>query len=293
MVPVAGLVLAIGAVGALWAFRPQLIPIDTETETQIDAAQPCVTTVSRFAPDPAIIVVDFPDLTVQGLTLNRVAALVEKARLPRDRVLDDASLAEAIYDCGDTIESYYYGHDYQAADLARFFALADADHISLNPHELWLRQLVMQLGWMTPGATGALISLPGAAPPITEDMRAIILHHEISHGAFYTIPAYADYATLFWNHMTQAQRDGFTGFLGRKGYDTTDTRLMLNETQAYLVFTHDPRFFRADVVGMTQADMDQLRLAYIAGMADFWLRPMAVEALPVGLAPAMCAVHAS
>jgi len=285
----AGLLLAAGGAGALALVltRPQ-IPIDTETEAQIDAARPCAVQVSHFAPDPAIVVVDFPSLLDQGLTLDRVAALVEKAATPRDRVLDDLALNQAITDCGDTVESYYYGHDYKAADLARFFALAQQDGVKLNAHELWLKTLLRQLGWLTPGANGALITLPAATPPVSEEMRAVILHHEISHGAFYTIPEYAGYATQFWNGLTPADRAAFTNFLGAQGYDTHNTTLMLNETQAYLIFTRDPLFFNASVVGMTQPQIDALRTGFIAAMPNFWLRPMANATLPVAQTVPAC-----
>ena len=283
------LVCVLAGVG-YWVARssPAVIPIDTETEAQIDATQPCAVKVSYFAPDPAIVVIDFPNLTLQGEMLDRVAALVEKAHLPRGRVLDDAALAQAIYNCGDTIESYYYGHDYRAADLARFFALAAADGVRLNAQELWLKQLVAQLGWFAPGANGALVTLPGAVSPITEEMRAVILHHELSHGAFYTMPEYEAYATAFWNSLTVADRAAFTNFLGQQGYDTNNTNLMLNETQAYLIFTRDPRFFNGGAVGMSNAQIDTLRAGFIAGMPDFWLQPMANAVLPIGPAPMSC-----
>jgi hypothetical protein len=270
--------------GGIWAFlgRTPPIAIDTETEPQIDATQPCGVKVSYFAPDTNIVVIDFPSLTIQGLMLDRIAALVEKAKLPRDRVLNDVELNQAIYDCGDTIESYYYGHDYKAADLQKFYTLADQEGIKLNAHELWLKRLLQQLGWLTPGANGAIITLPAAGGPITEEMRAVILHHEISHGAFYTIPAYAAYAQQFWTSLTQADRDAFTNFLGSEGYDTADTTLMLNETQAYLIFTRDPRFFNGSVVNMTQAQIDTLREGFIANMPNFWLQPMANAPLPIG-----------
>jgi len=280
----AALVIAGAATGAL-VFRgsaPPAIPIDTESEAQIDATQPCTTKISYFAADPAIVVIDFASLTEQGLTLDRVAALIEKARLPRDRVLGDVELNQAIYDCGDTIESYYYGHDYKAADLAKFFSLAAAENIQLNPHELWLKSLLTQLGWLTPGANGAIITLPAAIPPIDQHMRAVILHHEISHGAFYTLPAYAAYATSFWNSLTPQDRAAFTRFLGSEGYDTTNTNLMLNETQAYLIFTRDKLFFNAAAVGMTEAQIDTLRAGFIANIPIPWLQPMANATLPIG-----------
>jgi hypothetical protein len=287
--------IALGlGVGAWMTLRgPAAVPIDVETEAQIDAAQPCAIKVSRFALDPDIVVIDFPNLNVQGLMLDRVAALIEKAHLPRDRVLDDVALNEAIYNCGDTIESYYYGHDYKAADLQKFYDLAVADGVKLNPDELWLKALLKQLGWLTPGANGAVITLPGAVDPITEEMRAVILHHEISHGAFYTVPAYEAYSIAFWNSLTPADRAAFTDFLGRQGYDTNNTNLMLNETQAYLIFTRDPRFFNGSVVGMSQAEIDTLRDGFIAGMPRFWLTPMADADLPIGPEHAQCPVGAS
>jgi hypothetical protein len=280
--------LAIGAGAFFFLSGPPAVPIDTETEAQIDATQPCAPKVSYFALDHDIVVIDFPSLTIQGLMLNRVAALVEKAKLPRNRVLSDVELNQAIFDCGDTIESYYYGHDYMAADLQKFFTLADEEGIKLNPHELWLKALLKQLGWLTPGANGAIITLPAAGGPITEEMRAVILHHEISHGAFYTIPAYAAYAKQFWYSLTQQDRDAFTNFLGSEGYDTADTTLMLNETQAYLIFTRDPRFFNGSVVNMTQAQVDTLREGFIANMPNIWLQPMANAALPIGAGQGAC-----
>jgi hypothetical protein len=278
----------------LWAIilsrGPGGVPIDRESEAEIDATQPCAIKVSRLAQDSDIVVIDFPDLRTQGLMLDRVAALVEKAHLPRDRVLDDVELNEAIYSCGETIESYYYGHDYRTADLAQFFALAAADGIPLNRQELWLKSLLGQLGWLQPGASGAIITLPGVAPPVNEEMRAVILHHEISHGAFYTVPPYADYATMFWRSLSEDQRAAFRNFLGAEGYDTSNETLMLNETQAYLVFTRDPQFFNGSVVGMSAAQIEALRTRYIAAMPSFWLKDMANETLPVGPAPAACAI---
>lgn len=286
---VGALLISLIAVTAWLVLRQrQAIVIDSETEAQIDATQPCNIKVSRFSLDPAIVVIDFPDLNIQGLMLDRVAALVEKAHLPRDKVLDDVALHEAIYDCGDTIESYYYGHDYKAADLARFFTLAAQDGVQLNNQELWLKRLIKQLGWLTPGANGAIITLPAATPPITKEMRAVILHHELSHGAFYTFPPYAAYSETFWNSLTNADRTAFKNFLGSEGYDTTNTNLMLNETQAYLIFTRDPQFFNASAVGMTPAQIDTLRAGFIADMPNFWLTPMANATLPVGPMPASC-----
>ena len=94
--------------------------------------------------------------------LNRVAAFVEKAGLPHDRVLTDAELDAAIRASGETPATYYYGHDYRAADLIRFFALADRAGVALTPEEERLRRLLRQAGWTDTSAAGALISIPKA-----------------------------------------------------------------------------------------------------------------------------------
>ena len=61
--------------------------------------------------------------------LDRLAAFVEKAGVPHDRVLTDAELDATIREHGDTVETFYLGHDYAAASLLRFFAAADRQGI--------------------------------------------------------------------------------------------------------------------------------------------------------------------
>ncbi|MDE2318621.1 MAG: hypothetical protein KGK02_02865 [Rhodospirillales bacterium] len=281
--------LAAGFGAFWWQRRVKPIPIGTATEAQIDQTQPCETIVTYLAPDKSVVIIDFPSLEAQGLTLDRVAAFVEKAGVPHNSVLGDAALSAAITASGDTVASYYYGHDYQAGDLARFFVLAQSENIALNPQELWLKQLLRQLGWLAPGANGAIITLPAAGGDVPPEMRAVILRHEISHGAFYTVPEYRHYVEQFWASLTPDDRAAFTGFLGRQGYDTSLTELMLNETQAYLIFTRDPRFFNAAAIGKTEAEVSQLRQGFIASMPDFWLTPLATAPLPpVPVAMAVC-----
>jgi hypothetical protein len=258
--------------------------IRTANETEIRRHAADTLTVFRFAPNPDIIVLDFPTLLQQGLMLDRVAALQEKAGLPRDRVLTDAELDAAIKERGDTIATFYYGHDYSASTLERFFELADRQHIALNEQEEKLRALVRQLGWFAPGALGGLISVPrvGSDPNVTMAARATILRHELSHGEFFSDPAYADYVRGFWrNDLTEAERAAVRRFLGSEDYDTTDEELMLNEMQAYLMFTLDPQFFQASDVGMTDQRRQQLQAEFLRGLQVPWLRENMIHKLAV------------
>lgn len=219
---------------------------------------------------------DFGSLRAQGLMLDRVAALIEKAGLPRDRVLSEAELAQAIVARGATMETFYYGHDYSADSLRRFFALADA----LNAEERELRALLAQVGWLESGALGGLISIPqvGASAAVTVQARATILRHELSHGEFFTNGGYAAYVWGFWSdELSEAEREGVRRFLARDGYDTGIEELMLNEMQAYLMFTRDPALFTAAMVGMTMERIGALRARFVAGMPTGWLRDVLVS----------------
>jgi hypothetical protein len=241
-------------------------------------------TIFRFGANPAVLVLDFPDLRQQGLMLNRVAALVEKIGLPRDRVLTDAELDAAIRAHGDTVETYYYGHDYPAADLARFFTLADRDAVKLFPEEEALRALLRQEGFLAPGARKALISIPreGSGPDIDATLRRTILRHELSHAEFFSNPVYADYVRNFWSDTLDApSRLAFMRFLAASDYDATVPDLFPNEMQAYLMHTADPRVFSAASLGLGPDAFARLQASFLIGMPAGWLRDCTT--LPSGI----------
>jgi hypothetical protein len=274
------------AVQPLVALGP--IPIQTADAAQIldHVAAPGDPrlTVFRFAPNPRILVLDFQSLHDQGLMLNRVAAFAEKNGLPHDRVLTNQELADAIRASGDTVDTYYYGHDYGVDELIRFFALVEREHIQETPGEKVLRRLLRQEGWFEPDARGGLISIPrvGADKNVTMRARATILRHELSHGEYFTDPAYAAFVHWFWMHgLTAAERDRFRAHLRDEGYDPNLEIVMENESQAYLMFTMDPAFFTAASIGMTEARLSAVRHAFYHEMPPGWLRDSLGEALHI------------
>jgi hypothetical protein len=215
----------------------------------------------RLAGNPAVFLIDFPTLEAQGAAMNRVAALVEKAGLPRDRVLTDAEMAEAIARAGDTAATFYFGHNYRGRDLARFFDAARRDGMPLSPAEAWLEsQFRLARGLVPAGQEVVLLSIAAPGPLMDAAGRASILRHELSHGRFDTDTAYAAAIRRAWTQLfTEAERAAIRGFLGREGYDTTDEELMIDEAQAYLLHTPDPRFFTPAHLGMDPAQVDRLR----------------------------------
>ena len=283
MAAIACVVLGVSAGGWLWLSHSAAPPattapafqIATATETQIDRHVATALTIFRFADNPRILVLDFASLYEQGKMLNRVAAFVEKAGLPHDRVLTDNELEAAILARGDTVETFYFGHDYSASALRRFFATADRQRIELDPQEETLRALLRQEGWLEPDVAAGLISLPkvGSDPRITASVRTTILRHELSHGEFFSDPDYAEYVYDFWlRDMSQDERAGVRAFLGSEEYDVQNEALMFNEMQAYLMFTRDPAFFTPERAGLTQERLAALQARFLAGMPAGWLR---------------------
>ena len=108
----------------------------------------------------------------------------------------------------------------------------------------------------------------GSDPRITASARAAILRHELSHGEFFSNPAYADYVCGFWTQqLTEDERAGVRAFLGREEATTSaEEELMLNEMQAYLMFTRDPAFFTPERAGLTRARLVELQTRFLAGM---------------------------
>lgn len=246
-------------------------------------------TVFRLAENPRILVLDFPSLAEQGRMLNRIAALVEKAGLPRERVLGDAELARAIAERGETPETFYFGHNYRSADLARFFALAARDGVALNDAERQLATLLAETGLAVPGPDGllrpqaetAVISLTAAEEPgqgaggrvvIDAGVRAVILRHELSHGEFFTNPAFAAHVARWWRErLTEEERTRLRRFLADSGYDPGVEEVMMNEAMAYLMHTPDPRFFGAEVLGVAPERLEDMRRRFREGQPETWL----------------------
>ncbi len=275
------------------AADPVTFRIETATEQQILDHVPAPgapdPTVFRFKPNPQILVLDFASLLDQGHMLNRVAALSEKSGMPHDRLLSDSELDTAIRASGDTAETFYYGHDYGASELLRFFALGDRDNVRLMTQEDSLRRLIRQDGWFEPNARAALISIPqvGADEHVTRSARATILHHELSHGEYFTNPEYAAFTHRFWiRTLTAAERDRIRNELHSLGYNSSLEEVMENEAQAYLMFTDSVEFFTPEMFGLSKTRLAELRKGFLASMPAGWLHDSLAQTLNVSKATA-------
>jgi hypothetical protein len=238
---------------------------------------------------PGVLVVEYPDLSAQGRALNRIATLIEKAGAPRDRVLTDKELAAFMAETGAEPHSYYFGHDYRAVDLARFFTLVETQQTPLGDDEVRFREFLLNAGviarggagYIVPNPPGAVVSYTRAreddpARPINEavsrELRAAVLRHELSHGIYFTNPAYREHSWAFWNALTPPEREMFTQFLTDLQYDPKNEELMVNEVQAFLMHTSSV-VFTAEHLGVTDPQLGVLRDRFLEGMPPIPLTP--------------------
>ncbi len=238
--------------------------------------------VFEYEGRPAIVIFDFPTLAEQGRMFNRLVALIERIGAPRERVLTNDELAAYIRSVGKTEATLAYGNDFLVGEMVVFFNLAEIGGIKLNREEVALRQFLLDRKMMvlrngfyqaaTPRAV--VLSLPQqgpgspGSPAVSELARRTILSHEVSHGEFYTNPGYASFCRQFWREtMTEKQRAAFRKFLASNSYNPENEEMMINEGQAYLMYTPDPRAFNPKLVGLTDHEIAELRQKFRSGHA--------------------------
>jgi hypothetical protein len=243
----------------------------------------------RFKGNPAVLVIEFPSLHEQGLAMNRLAAMFEKRSAPRERLLSDQELAALVQRSGDSTASFYQGHDYPAAKAARFFSLAASTQAVLNPQERRLLAMLLDTGVLTADrsagfsarGTQAVVSFsalqaddPATAADETIDpvRRRAVLQHELSHGEYFTNPAYRTHAQAFWKRRLSApDRKLWKTYLGSLDYNPGDEDLMANETQAMLMHTPDPRAFNAGALGTSDNALTAWRERFRVGEPEHGL----------------------
>ena len=239
--------------------------------------------VFRYAGNSNILVLDFPSLREQGPALNRIATLIEKQGTPRDRILSTAELQSYIRSVQRTPDTLYFGHNYRAFDMVRFFNLADKDNVALNEFEKKLRQILLDHGFMIRANADyemvkpekALVSVvqEQSDDPTTPQselvdarLRNTIFRHELSHGEFITNQAYREYCEYFWRErMSEPERDAFRRFLATREYDAGNEQLVINEMQAFLMHTPNETVFNAASLGVTTDQLESLQQRFIGG----------------------------
>jgi hypothetical protein len=276
--PLALLPTALPAPPALAAATPR------RSVREVLAFQAEEPTLVRLDANPRVFIADFPDLASQAAALNRIAALIEKAHAPRDRVLTEPQLAERIAATGQPAEQYYFGHNYRGEDLSRFFSLLTRQGLPRRPEEARIEAWLAEMRRQEPEGEVALITIPRARGGVDAAAREAILRHEIAHGFYFVDPLFAGYVRRTWNERFPATvREAFRRFLAAEGYDATNEDLVINEAMAYVLFTPDPRFFNPAMVGLDDAAVEALRVLLRPGVPDA-LQPLMIP--PPAVLPA-------
>lgn len=240
-----------------------------------------VLSVWRYSGNTDVYVFDFPSLTQQARTFNRITQLTEQQiSEPYPRVLTTPEIERYIDSLHRSQANFAFGHDIMVQELAQFFNLVERDKVALNPEEYELRDFLLERGllrvwrgiYQALRPTAVLLSIPqkqeahDGEPRITEDARYTIFLHEISHAEFYSNPYYAAYVRKFWSDsLIEEQRGAFRKFLEKYNYGTGSDELLVNEMQAYLMFTPDAASFSAAKLGVSESELKEMQEAFRNG----------------------------
>ncbi len=245
-------------------------------------AQSKTLVVWKFFDNPKLFIFDFPSLTHQGNTFNRITQFIEQVQQRNGYpvVMSNTAFAQYLVSLRRTQADFAFGHDVLVSELVQFYNFADRDKIELFPEEIVLRDFLLQQGFIklwrgfyqTLQPDIVVLSIPQEQPQrenepvVTELARRTILLHEISHGEYYTNPYYANYCRHFWKtSLNDGQRHSFIQFFKKYNYDVTSGDLLVNEMQAYLMFTPDSHSFNAKKLGVSEDNLQSMRMMFRQG----------------------------
>ena len=239
------------------------------------------------------LVLDFPNTREQAKMFARLILFVERGGASKTRVMTVPEVQKWLTQNSVSFDTLTVGNNMRAGELARFFNSArfQGEPITVDEQRLYDWLLHAQLlreeeaGVAVVDPERILVSVPQASTvpgctgcAVTAAQRAVILQHELSHARFATDTVYQNYTVWFWsNSMSLVARDKFTRFLRARGYDAANRELCANEMQAFLMHTPDPAMFSATDVGMSDAELADLRRRFQEGISP---RPRAAAERP-------------
>ncbi|MEO8137844.1 MAG: hypothetical protein ABI831_28190, partial [Betaproteobacteria bacterium] len=228
------------------------------------------------------LVLDFPNTREQAKMFARLILFVERAGTSKTRVMTIPEIQKWLVQNSQQLDTLTVGNNMRTGELARFFNLArfQGEPITIEEQRLydWLLQLQLLReeggGVAVVDPERILVSVPQASIvagcpgcSVTAAQRAVILQHELSHARFATDTVYQHYTMHVWsNVMSLTTRDRFLRFLRQRGYDASIRELCANEMQAFLMHTPDPAMFSASDIGLTDAELVDLRRRFSDGL---------------------------
>ena len=239
-------------------------------------------TVWNLAENPKVFVFDFVGLASQGRTFNRATQFMEQAQanMGYPRVLSTDEITKYMESLRRTQANFAFGHDLLVSELVQFYNLVDRDKIEIFSEEVALRDFLLEQGlikvwrgfYQALQPEVVILSIPQMQakkvdePPVSELARKAIFTHEMSHGEYYTNQYYAGYCRRFWSEtLKDSQREAFINLFKKYNYAVGLNELVINEMQAYLMFTPDPNSFSAAKLGVSDEELESMRLMFRQG----------------------------
>ncbi|OJF76105.1 MAG: hypothetical protein BKP49_08100 [Treponema sp. CETP13] len=187
--------------------------------------------VFKWEQFPDILVFDTKDYATQSKMFKRLAFYLEKTGYT-GTLWPDEVIAN---------QHGYNAHDYQAKDLAAFFAKAEIEFFPLNERELQLKDILFQNGIIKRDKNNKIVAGSGAIASISREipsyLRMKLLTHEMLHGLYFTHEEYRKTVAKVFA-VTDPQSLKFLLTFWEKnpslGYDTDNTFLVQNEFMAYM-----------------------------------------------------------
>jgi hypothetical protein len=260
---------------------PNLRGLKRLSREEILAATNGAFTIYVLRDSERTLVLDFPNTREQARMFARLILFVERAGSSKTRVMTVPEVQKWLAQNSVQFDTLTVGNNMRTSELARFFNSArfQGEPITVDEQRLydWLVQSQLlreeEAGVAVIDPERILVSVPQvstvagcAACSVTAAQRGIILQHELSHARFATDTVYQNYVLWFWsNSMSLVARDKFTRFLRSRGYDSSIRELAANEMQAFLMHTPDPAMFSAADVGLTDAELTDLRRRFQEG----------------------------
>ncbi|HZK20517.1 MAG TPA: hypothetical protein VFC68_07320, partial [Treponemataceae bacterium] len=181
---------------------------------------------------PNILAFDTKDYAIQARMFKRLAFYVEKhgyvGTLWANEVLAD--------------KHGFNAHDYQAKDLALFFAQAEHEKFQLNDLELELKEILLQNGILMRDSKNIIVAGFGAIASISREipsyLRVRLLCHELLHGIFFTDEKYRKKISQVYAQTDSKSIEFLLQYWQSNdslGYDMSNMFLIQNEFMAYMV----------------------------------------------------------
>ncbi len=209
-----------------------LYPLPADLETLLSFPQDAWRTkdleVFRWSLFPEILIFDTKDYTLQKELFHRLAFYLEKKGY-RGKLQPD----QKIWDLHG-----WNAHNYRGEGLAAFFNEAEKTKFPLNSKELWLADYLVTYGVLVrlndkyaPGRGGIL----SVSRESSDTHRRLLLTHEAFHGVYYVSKPFQELVASLWKGLSPDERKYWLYVLSWMQYDTSDTYLVVNEFQAYLL----------------------------------------------------------